>query len=461
MTTNPPASGAPRHPNALGLLRTLVRAWVFLPAGTGPVTQEFLQANGFSTVRVLEGWGLVGLSHVGHRAFIEFAKLIAAQNPAINRAVKYSDVQDKLFALTAAAHKGADPDALDHNDVEKLSIAIQEWLKQKTGSRTVIVPCAITPWPSPRFSIGPVRFIFLKDAKTSELFPRNDTWELDQDQFAKFLDETAQRDGNWLAAVDVDGCATKKAIEIGELAVDLAITGIQVSAPNAGVKTMARINQMRGRAFDTTITVRDGRYGWGHSNKSPGISIGQGYMQEIQRVAQRTFTSVGNRVTGFTSGQYRLPLLEGAWCDAAYWLHEGLSEPVDSIAVAKLETALEVLLIAESSRGSEAKILLALEVFFGLSPEMPITPVSDITTKQYAKDLVGGRSRVLHGTLSTLSSNLTELRGQLEYMGTTLVRSSAIEIDEYLAAGKTNDDIDVFLGWVRDIRQQRKRAPSP
>ncbi len=235
------------------------------------------------------------------------------------------------------------------------------------------MPCAITPWLSPRFSIGPVRFIFLEDVKTSELFPRDETWKLDQDQFTKFLKETAERDGTWIAAVDVDGCATLKAIEIGQLAVDLAITGIQVSAPNARIKTMSRINKMRGRAFDTTITLRNGIYGWGHSNNSPGLTIGKGYMQEIQRVAQRTFTSVGNRVAGFTTGQFRLPVIEGAWCDAAYWLHEGLAETVDSISVAKLETALEVLLGAESTSGSEAKILKALQTFFGLSPDQPIT----------------------------------------------------------------------------------------
>jgi len=184
-------------------------------------------------------------------------------------------------------------------------------------------------------------------------------------------------------------------------------------------------------------------------------------MQEIQRIAQRTFTSVGNRVAGFASGQFRLPVLEGAWCDGAYWMHEGLAENIDSISVAKLETALEVLLGAESSKGSEAKMLKALHTFFGLAPENPITPGSNITTKRYAKDLVGGRSRVLHGTLSTLSSNLVQLRDQLEFMATTLVRSTAIEIDEYLADGQVADDIDAFLEWVRTARGKRTQTGGP
>ncbi len=92
------ASSPPRHPNALGLLRALVGAWVFLPAES-PATQEFLQKNGFVTVRVLEGWGQVGLSRVGYRAFTELAKLLSKDNPALNRAVQYSDFQNKLSHL--------------------------------------------------------------------------------------------------------------------------------------------------------------------------------------------------------------------------------------------------------------------------------------------------------------------------------------------------------------------------
>lgn len=461
MTTAQLPSCPSSHPNALGLLRVLVRNWVFLPPQQGQITQEFMQRSGFAATRVLKDWTVVGLSKVASQAFLELADLIATDIPTLNRAVILSDYQNHLFAAVAEGHRASQADKLLHSDVDNLIADIHDWLAKKSGTTTVLIPCAITPWPSPRFSIGPVRFVFIDDAKSTELHPPPAEWNLDQDEFAKFLKEAAARDANWVAAVDVEGCAVRKAIDIGQLAVDLALAGIQVSAPRAGIKTIARINKMRGRAFETTVTVRNGHWGWGHSNHSPGLSIGQGYMQEIQRIAQRTFTSVGNRVTGFASGQFRLPVLEGAWCDGAYWMHEGLAETIDSISVAKLETALEVLLGAESSKGSEAKMLKALHTFFGLSPDDPITPGSNITTKRYAKDLVGGRSRVLHGTLSTLSSNLVQLRDQLEFMATTLVRSTAIEIDEYLADGQVADDIDIFLDWVRTARTMRIQSSDP
>jgi hypothetical protein len=98
-------------------------------------------------------------------------------------------------------------------------------------------------------------------------------------------------------------------------------------------------------------------------------------------------TSVGNRLRSFTTGSFRLPKLEQAWCDAAYWLHQGLGEPLDSIAVTKLETAIEVLLHAESSSGSEKRIIAAMETFYGLKPDDPVTPFSEITAKASPRDL--------------------------------------------------------------------------
>jgi hypothetical protein len=79
--------------------------------------------------------------------------------------------------------------------------------------------------------------------------------------------------------------------------------------------------------------------------------------------------------------------------DAAYWLHEALAEPIDSIAIAKLETALEVLLRFESSKGSTGCVLTILKCFFDLRPEDLIAPNSALTAKEFAANLVRDRSR--------------------------------------------------------------------
>ena len=69
------------------------------------------------------------------------------------------------------------------------------------------------------------------------------------------------------------------------------------------------------------------------------------------------FTAVGNVVRSFASGSFRLPVLERAWCDAAYWLHQALAESIDAIAIAKLETSLEVLLRRRAARAATGACL--------------------------------------------------------------------------------------------------------
>ena len=150
----------------------------------------------------------------------------------------------------------------------------------------------------------------------------------------------------------------------------------------------------------------------------------------------------------FVSGNCRLPNLERAWCDAAYWLHEALAEPIDSISVAKLETALEVLLRAENTKGSTARVLTVLRCYFGLQPDDPIAPNGTLTAKQFAANLVRNRSCILHGTWSTLNSRLSRNRESMEAFVITVIRRTALELAVYVAETTPIDEIDAFLHWL-------------
>ncbi|MCC6756156.1 MAG: hypothetical protein IT199_07280, partial [Solirubrobacterales bacterium] len=202
-----------------------------------------------------------------------------------------------------------------------------------------------------------------------------------------------------------------------------------------------------------------GRFAGGFSSMFSGLSIGKGYLGHMVSQKPRLFEAVGNRVRAFVAGATELASLERAWCDAAYWLHEGLAEPVDSIAVAKLETSLEVLLRAESTRGSTRRLLLALDTFFGLTSEDPSSEHASTTAKQFAAAFVRDRSAVLHGTASTLNARLSTSRGSLEHVAITLIRACAIELDGYRSSAAPSDDIDVFLAWIKARRESA--APVP
>jgi hypothetical protein len=167
--------------------------------------------------------------------------------------------------------------------------------------------------------------------------------------FDNFLAEMRKERAHWLGIVSVKDCDDDKAQEVGALAVDLAIVAFQLAAPNQGTRNMSRLATRRGTPEKLSLTLSGGHYSGGWSRVEAGLSIGQGLLADIVGTMAHLVTAVGNCIRSFAEDSYRLPNLERAWCDGAYWLHQGLVEPLDTIAVAKLETAIEVLFRSESS----------------------------------------------------------------------------------------------------------------
>jgi hypothetical protein len=182
-----------------------------------------------------------------------------------------------------------------------------------------------------------------------------------------------------------------------------------------------------------------------------GPSALQHYLQQSARVLQ----AVGPRIKAFLEGGGRFPLLEQAWADAAYWFHEGLAEPLDTIAVPKLETAIEVLLRAQSSSGSKSRLLKAIQAFYGLTRGQFINAESQITVEKFATGFVTDRSRILHGTWSTLLKSLRDSRPTLTALVHGLLASYAFELETYLCDARSADDIEQFLSYV----EARRRSP--
>jgi hypothetical protein len=74
--------------------------------------------------------------------------------------------------------------------------------------------------------------------------------------------------------------------------------------------------------------------------------------------------------------------------------------------------------------------------------------------KEFAHGFVRDRSRVLHGTWSTLNARLGGSRDSLENLAVTLARASALELDAYIQSALPTDDTDAFLSWVKSRRQK-------
>jgi hypothetical protein len=150
--------------------------------------------------------------------------------------------------------------------------------------------------------------------------------------------------------------------------------------------------------------------------------------------------------------------LDQSWSDAAYWFHEGLAEPIDTIAITKFETAIEVLLSAESSKQSANRLHLAFSAFYGMPPDSSYPSGSSRTVKDLVKAIVESRSRILHGTLSTLTADslATDEHGGrklVEFLSMDLLISFSLRLDQYAVEGGVKDNVAAFLQFVSAMRE--------
>ena len=266
-----------------------------------------------------------------------------------------------------------------------------------------------------------------------------------------------ERGAKWITEVNIDHCDDKNASIKADIAVDLSLTAIQLIIPVHFSREVARITGRTVPQWVGTIYRSDRGLTSGIHRTDPCFGISEGVFEEILKKNRHILDSVGQRVATFISGISRMPNLEQAWCDAAYWLHEGLSERLDTIAITKIETAIEVLLGAESSKGSQRRLKEVFKAFYGLEEEQPLISGHPRTTKQFIESIVASRSRILHGTLSTLVPDITENNGpssrdEIEWLGIDLLTKFTLELDGYMTENSQTDNIGAFLSWKNYLR---------
>ncbi|PWB90051.1 hypothetical protein C5688_12035 [Methylocystis sp. MitZ-2018] len=437
----------------VGLLRKLAEHLERRPPPLKRLTQALLRMQGLGHVHETAG-GMTAIRMPGQYAFTELTNCLLDRLPAMERGAIYADVQTELFDFIES-YVGREPSTIGNQEAEALVAHFANWFAGKSQSRRVFVPCIISRIPASRFEIGPVTFEFIDNIPNGDFYPHGGesptwTWRAMDD----LIHWMREGQADWLARVAVDGCERGRAEEIGELAVDLAIVSLQLSAPYHDTRTMARLDARRGTTKKRTLSEANGSYRGSWTIKEPGMVIGAGALTAILQERAPIFAAVGNVVRSFASGSFRLPGLERAWCDAAYWLHQALAESIDSIAIAKLETALEVLLRVESSKGSTKRMLEVLDAFFNLEPDDPVVKGSLLSAQQFARNVVRDRSRILHGTWSTLNARGIDRAG-MEGFAITVIGEAALHIEEYAHSTGAADDINEFLGWVKQRKSSK------
>jgi hypothetical protein len=415
-----------------------------VPAGV--IGSQWLDGLALFRARLSISGQVVGIRKDAGLSVFDLTDQIFERTPKYARGIKFSDFLDQSSHLIIELF-GDDPkNHIGRRDLQNFEDALEKWFLNNSPSICLYIPCKLTTVPGPSFRIGPISFDHIADVIEREKKANEKLFEIG---FQSVVSAMAAEAAHWMANVDVSGCTKGRAWEIGDLAVDIAVTGLQLVIPMNFSERMARMtarNLPRNR--DMVCSV-DGVLSFGGTNQQPALGMGAGMLEALLRAGRAVLEAVGHRVEAFLSGNTGpLSTLEQAWCDAAYWFHEGLAEPLDTIAVPKLETAIEVLLRTESTKGSKSRVLRAIKTFYGLNKQDFINPDVQITVEKFATDFVRDRSRILHGTWSTLGHSLRDSRPSLTLLVHGLLTNYVIELDAFAADPAATDDVDRFLDWV-------------
>ncbi|MCT7309670.1 hypothetical protein N5J06_01830 [Ralstonia sp. CHL-2022] len=389
----------------------------------------------------------IGFNEDGANAARLLTESLLKDNPRYYRGTDFQTLLSEVASELIRAIRSGSP----HQDHKAFEEKIDSWLAAESEPRSHFIPCVISPYPSRTFSVGPVTFHSLHEFITAhEISTKN---ELDKLSYRQLLAYSTEQNAHWIAEVQTDGYDKTRAAEHADISIDIALVALQLVMPSSVCKEISRstarttpqqigIFQKKGNNLSVMVARVD-----------PCFSYSAQYFDHILRENEKILQSVGNRVKAFVQGESNLIRLDQSWCDAAYWFHEGLSEKLDTVAITKMETSIEVLLSAQSTQGCKDRLLKSFQAFYELSAKQFLKENDPRTVIQFISSVVTARSRVLHGTWSTLNyrkpaQDERRHRYEIESLARDLITHFTLRLDHYKKTDKPEDDITKFLDWV-------------
>jgi len=402
-----------------------------------------------------------GFNMEGTTAIVNFAKVIFLERPEIRAGTRIVPLANTIAAAIESFGPQLPSQQTTEAHVAQIEEFINQWFERETIPRTFLIPCDIVPDDGVSFSVGPIQFLsILKFASRENIDLANC---IESPHYGPML-QTMQADSAiWLAEIELAGFDKIVSTDQSNLAVDVALVALQMILP---MEYSRHIRRMAGRTIPVNIVTVYRTTDHVYSDISwqkPGLGIPTDTFNHFVEKNESILQSVGRRVKSYIHGAECLPKLNQSWSDAAYWFHEALAEPLATVAVPKLETAIEVLFTAGSSTGSEKRLKMAFNAFFGAADTDRLRSDSPETVGDFIKSVVKTRSRILHGTWSTLAfdPSISEDAGRqiLEMLVVDLLRRMTTALDEYAKDPKAVDNIEPFFNWI-EVERKKGRELS-
>jgi hypothetical protein len=428
-----------------------------------------------------------GFTSAGLNAIMDLAKTFRPNSSQNSRIASNATVEKLIADEMMKAWTGCVSKSLTQLDFDKLQRVIDEWFAALTKVREHVVPCTLFPFSIPSFTVGPVTFRHLSTLPTEgfgishdEFWPKElpawkqwvrNVWsairkksisraEVGGFRFSMLVRFANERVAPWIAFVKVTGRPPAESIRAADLSTDIALAAVQLALRGDDLRAITRASARAAPVWRVDVSrTEGGGFSEGMQNLMPVLALSPELVELYIKKVEPSLHSMGQRLGAFLDASSPFPDLDEAWCNAAYWYHEALAEPLDTVAIAKLETAIEVLFRSENMSGSKRRLHESFEVFFGLKRTDKIPPNNLMTVEQLAEAITTARSRVLHGTWPTLhfdlpanKSNQTVSYGDVEYVTRTLLLSFSLQLDAYIAAESPIDTTDAFFAWVKAQR---------
>ena len=393
-----------------------------------------------------------GFSREAARDVVQLTRSLRQSRGDFAWGVSLNAMCDAVAKTVMEMFRTRSADEANAEDLARLKRTVEAQFAEAVVTRRHLVPCTILPGSARSIELGPVRF-FHQSALDPNDYGLAAIKGGAKAYFGPLSRMMARHEASWLAEVSVGGCEGQRSTEIAGLAVDVALGGLQLVVPVAFGRDIARITARTLPAYRGSFAVMETEVEAGFKRRQPGLGLSSDDFDGFIAAASAEIEAMGRFIEAYLSRRGNLPRLRRAWCNAVYWFHEGMSEPLDTVATVKLETAIENLFLAESTAKAKKRMLEGLEGMLGISGSDTVSPLSEVTFRKLVNDIAKTRSSVLHGTSPTLPGrDLGVDRSLVEGMARQFLIRYPRLVEAYeRESDAAKDDIEALLKWTKTL----------